>query len=1188
MNKFKNEKSVLLLCLGLLLPSLSATLFANENTFDGNQIMQENIVNIPFTKWDVTPGWRTMISKDLKASKDFKLKVNTNSIKLTIPEVDTESVCTIYPSGTKNILAETEYLLAVKLFCENSGEFSMNYIQNRQPWKISWSQSFKVVPGQNIIHTYITLDEVTGSHDLRFYFGKLRGDVTFYAPTLIPAALLPAKGDKQAAEEFIDAMYKEQADPVSMKLTFNSHTNYAVFSPQEKVSLTLSVQGYRKDDDELVWDVYDFDRKVLLSKKIAVPAGESIWKTLISLPDFGPGYFEFCAKLKKSKVTFSKKETSLPDGIRSYAVLPDITPLKLKYSDDSHFGAQGTAHVDPTGDSFAPLYELVGVRWLHAHVKAPWITMPAWVEKREPNTYKPNLDKKKLAHDYRFYRKNNLCGVFDLHSIPPWLMDCPEGVKPPAPEKIVPTHNCQTYPPKDWDYYGDLLGRIAQEKKAIRETSLTAQRRSYYKINWEIDWYWKGSDQELIKLYKTASNAIKQVDPDSYLLGINCGILKNSNDYLGRLFPMGLGKYIDGVITHSYFLAPTGENGSSPEEGGVVEDARKLVELTRKYLPVDAPIINAEGSSRIGGYNISVDHWVLKQQAAWFLRTHLICLGEGFSSTWFFLLADPSKYGGNYGIFYSRDLSHAWGPEKVSPKPMFSAVATATRLLEGTKSLGALEFIDQNVLGYGFKRANDYIITLWSTDEKKRTVSVPVGNDEVIVYSPMGKAMKVRAKAGMVRVKVTGNPIYIMGVAKESLPLQNRLNMPAITGALANQVISLSSTIEPTDNYTYTFIRGSQVLSAGKGANPTVPEDATSNTWLLQAYDGTKLVASQLVNVLSPIKFELIDGKKFTNEKYNFSLTNVTSKSLIGKLSLCYDNSTYPLGEVSLEPHQSLTKSIIVPRLKVDSNKPTLCSLEFKDSNGKSFYSEEINYSMSQANEISRDLKIDGDLTDWKGIEFEEVFGEDALIINARLTSLSGKDDLSFTYAFAYNDQKLYFAVRVRDQDHVQVTKSNMWRQDSIQLALATGENWSSWRKILIGLNSIDDVIRCSGNMGVNNKYEDLFRIEAVDCVVKRNSNETIYEFAIDWNKLDPNLDGLPEDKRIAYGILVNDHDFELGSQDKLDKKLGKTSAKALTELMEAQRKMTSRRKGMSAYKGMFWQRDPNKLNILLLKDKIE
>ena len=88
-----------------------------------------------------------------------------------------------------------------------------------------------------------------------------------------------------------------------------------------------------------------------------------------------------------------------------------------------------------------------------------------------------------------------------------------------------------------------MLAQLVREQVVRRKTLFPNMSQNYYQISWEADWHWKGSDEDFIKMYQVAYEAVHENDPDGLLLGPNYGVLKTGNRLLRRLFPKGLGNW---------------------------------------------------------------------------------------------------------------------------------------------------------------------------------------------------------------------------------------------------------------------------------------------------------------------------------------------------------------------------------------------------------------------------------------------------------------------------------------------------------------------------------------------------------------------------------------------------------------------------------------------------------------------
>ena len=71
------------------------------------------------------------------------------------------------------------------------------------------------------------------------------------------ATVLPLHAQESATEEKVQ---RPQFTPqLTLDASFVDKTRYAIFEPGEKTDLWLRVLGWRKDKEELLWEVRDFE-----------------------------------------------------------------------------------------------------------------------------------------------------------------------------------------------------------------------------------------------------------------------------------------------------------------------------------------------------------------------------------------------------------------------------------------------------------------------------------------------------------------------------------------------------------------------------------------------------------------------------------------------------------------------------------------------------------------------------------------------------------------------------------------------------------------------------------------------------------------------------------------------------------------------------------------------------------------
>lgn len=528
-----------------------------------------------------------------------------------------------------------------------------------------------------------------------------------------------------------------------------ANERHGFFAPGEEVKITLCHTGVPADT--LLWEVRNYVGEILESGQLPVAGtGEHV----VAPANHGAGYFELHARLKESGVSIPARGTR-PAGFISYGVLPGIEPLALSSSEDSRFGIQGTTFVQSgkhgAGNPFNPLYGFLGVKWVYVPMRGQNI------QPQEGQPFTPKTSAEELQGRHHAMRSGSLAPFWDAHSIPAWMLKTPAPVT--EPEKKGPTDFCQAWPPRDYAEYGEFVGKIARQVSATRKYCFPYMRKNYYQIHWEPDWHWRGSPEEFVQLYKTAYEAIHKNDPDAVLTGANYGVFAKGNDLLEELFAKGLGNYLDGITTHAYRL-------EGPLEDYMIGEMRRLVAMKRKYLKPDARIFQTEWGERYPVEYVvpKIPRQELLREMASNLRGHLIILGEGADTTFFFYAIDHEPHG--FGLVYNLDFPQIpFGPTRIAPKPWAMAACAMTRLLEGTESLGRLDYLGDDAHAYLFRRGPELLAALWTSDEKNRTVRLNAGSGRVSIVDCMGQSRTVETERGEFDLAIGPIPVYVTGLS---------------------------------------------------------------------------------------------------------------------------------------------------------------------------------------------------------------------------------------------------------------------------------------------------------------------------------------------------------------------------------------------------------------------------------------
>jgi len=557
-------------------------------------------------------------------------------------------------------------------------------------------------------------------------------------------------------------------------LSFPVSPRFPVFAAESSVDISFHVERENPAaPDEINWSILDYLGKTMRSGAIPLAAGSpNKIDVPLTFSDLPSGYWEIHAALKQSGAALPR-HGSQPPGLASFGILPSIPFPQLAQADEARFGIQGTTFLKTgvylQGDSYNPLYQTLGVHWINESVN--------WSEKEpdHPGQYSAKMAEASQGEDT--FAKDGLMPLETAFSLPRWALALPADVAPNPKDWTQAT----AYPPQDPSQYTTYLEAVAKDKAARRLRDFPGIDQAFYQVGWEPDWHWRGTDDEFLSLYAAAYAGIHAGDPHAVVLGPGYGVLAKGESLLETLLPKGLGKSLDGIAIHGYYLpfgnpnSPTTEGRLiSPEDAGVIDSLRKVRALMRQYLAPDAKLFQTEWGLDYRGPYVGFDPALLKTHAAYIIRGHLIFLGEGCNVTYFFYASDYgslTKHGEDgYGLCFNLTLPDpSYGAIQAAPKPVFMAACTLTRLLDGTTTLGPVSVGNAAVCAYAFQGKTGNIVALWSRDNAARTISLPVGVPEVTVVDFMGNVRKLSCPQNTASIDLNAYPIYLQGVAPDAL-----------------------------------------------------------------------------------------------------------------------------------------------------------------------------------------------------------------------------------------------------------------------------------------------------------------------------------------------------------------------------------------------------------------------------------
>lgn len=532
--------------------------------------------------------------------------------------------------------------------------------------------------------------------------------------------------------------------------TFTTGSGFAVY-----------IEAASRTSDVLDWQIADYTGTSLASGSISVPQGSTL-STLVCSSSIS-GYFAVSARLQSSGAT-EPWAGSRPAGYVSFGVLPnvaDFLPLPTGPLDQHRIGLQGSNYVESgrccSGNGLQPVNENLGSTWV-LDDRAQSSTEPLSPSQYDPVSYPLQIG----------LQEGRLARIVSLSGIPAWA------------STAASVTGAGSYPPKSFGAYQEYAALVGEESARIHSHYIPNQQKNYYQVTWEPDpgpsTQWVGTDAEFVALYQAVWKGVHSTDANAAVMGPTTQALVTCGQWLTRLAPLGLTPYLDAVACHGYY-ALGASSAIPPEPAGLAGQVRGLRQTITELMPAGTKLFVTEtGISYPMGSQYAADYpttEVLTQHAEVIVRTHLIMLGEGVDTSFLFYSAD-FQHDPGFGLYFNLAMGVAganFNSPDISPKPAAMAVAAATRLVDGSRSLGALTNLPPEGYGYAFLLSdNTQIVTaLWAHNGSfNARVSYPLWVDAagksgtVVVFDGMGNPKNMPYTNGLLQISLSEMPQYVL------------------------------------------------------------------------------------------------------------------------------------------------------------------------------------------------------------------------------------------------------------------------------------------------------------------------------------------------------------------------------------------------------------------------------------------
>lgn len=867
--------------------------------------------------------------------------------------------------------------------------------------------------------------------------------------------------------------------------------------------------------------------------------GKFLWKVDLYPPTNRLGYFQVSATLSSGEEL--PEVCSRPAGFMTYAIIPDPSQRMSYPARETFFGMMGP--VEPalmgaswyvlnygmfTWNAFEPeragQFEETVKKFEAEGAKVSWAGMPHFEGK----------------YYFNIAGKAGSIPVYNILHIgsPPWWAAKNETRGHLAAALTRPAEPA-------FREFCLKLGRYMAEHhgdEAVHYYQVTAEP--------EIPWGYKGTIEDLVRLYEIAYPALHEADSNAVVTGPTVSI---GSHQVRELFEKGLGQYIDVLDFHPYMGGDV-----LPSEFDLVGKIREAKQLMREYLGKELPMAGTES----GYSNDGESHDLRLRKALSDVQHNLILLGEGF---WLNVVFHGNDMGrkanaGGWGYFFNLDPDNDFAVRKASPRPVAPAYAAMSFLLEGHKTAGPIEWMGDDVVGYAYERSNDVILALWS--DVPTDVQFPVGVPQVKVFDWMGNPTVVRCTNGVLALSLAREPHYVKGVSPalwsrkgKGKPITIKTaQLTAVPGGTVSVACRLAGTLAAPIKGQLTLTPAldlevepiTRAVTVGKGS---AAEELFTFELPPTAKPGMHSLAFTLVDKGIPVGGA---GLTLTVEPA-IQITRVAPTLSANGCGLAITlRGEAREGQLEVVP----TETTHAPRTNAFALKPgqtRTYSVLWKDSPPQPFPLEaditatavqgsvatnHCRFEVAAATRLTTTPTIDGSLADWADVT-PLTLGEASLIDGTN--EWKGAEDLSATLRLGWDTQALYIACEVVDDLHYQHSKELAYMpvDDSLSLAInldphnaavAGSQNVESgvlrrWHELVLAMRDDGPNWVKAGRLG---SYDLRFApagelsAEQLPLAVVREGTATRYEAAIPWTFLNADKK-VATDTTIGLALVVRD-----------------------------------------------------------------
>lgn len=663
-----------------------------------------------------------------------------------------------------------------------------------------------------------------------------------------------------------------------------------------------------------------------------------------------------------------------------------------------------------------------------------------------------------------------------------------------------------------------------------------------------------GTPEEYVRLLKAAYTAIKEVNPNAVVIGLDTAPPEGTDsiidyDWSKAVLDAGAYNYMDAVSIHPYDHV-----GGMFREHKYLEEVLLMRELISQYgepLPM--------WSTEVGFMTIEEEgHYTQTEQSRGMVLTRAITKAyDLFEKEILYCLCDRTRRDYNPDNWGFLNTFKEPTLVRYSAKPGFVSNAAFVHFINQNTELKG-KYADERFYAFNFYNndLNSNVLFLQAgAGAGEKYKAYRLGCSSVEVYDIYGnKKATVESVDGTYTFLVDNEPIYVLGSFTEFTEVEAQ---PTVV----SDKVEMASAVGDVVEFEFTKNTDKDLKITVSGAEVVENNGFVENVAQLRVRIPQKTEKMDMISIEDFIPFDVTvsdeSGKIYYFKQHRLNATEtieistqveassilngnrnhlrVTVKNLCNSAAVSGNldimEPIYILGEIetkrfeNLEAGKSIDFIFNIPEMVIKEAIELEATVRLDTGYVREY--EEMHTLCTSVYAEEKPV-IDGvvGVTEWSRSSWVGASQEKDIQLEAEW---SGADDLSFSTTSMWDEEAFYFLGIVRDDVHMTTSTGpdKLWQADSFQIGIVDG----------IRRDGFSTSVYTEFTLGHNPDYGDLvYRhksllniplgiAETAEVVVKRYDKYTVYEAKIPWSEIFEEGYEAKESDEWRFSSIANDQD---------------------------------------------------------------